>query len=88
LAILVKFYVLLGEEGNAVVVAELADRNKGAGFEAIENVASFGVGREFGGKGDVARLLGSIVSPFATWTDGPELVVRTLIQCGSAAGLR
>jgi hypothetical protein len=52
LAILVKFYVILGEEGNAVVVTELADRNKGAGFEAIKDVASFGVGREFGSKGD------------------------------------
>jgi hypothetical protein len=52
LAILVKFYVILGEEGNAVVVTELADRKKGAGFEAIEDVASFGVGREFRGKGD------------------------------------
>jgi hypothetical protein len=44
LAILVKFNVILGEEGNAVVVAELADRNKGAKLEAIEDVASFGVG--------------------------------------------
>jgi hypothetical protein len=88
LVILVKFYVILGEEGNAVVVAEVADRNKGARFEAIEDVASFGVGREFGARGTVARLLASIVSPFATWTDGPELVVRTLIQCGSAAELR
>jgi hypothetical protein len=53
LAILVKFYVILGEEGNAVVViAELANRNKGAGFEAIEDVASFGEGRESGGKGN------------------------------------
>jgi hypothetical protein len=44
LAIVEKLHVILGEEGNALVVAELANRNNGAGLEAIEDVAGFGVG--------------------------------------------
>jgi hypothetical protein len=44
LAILEKLDVVLCEKGDTVVVAELADRNKGAGLEVIEDVASFCVG--------------------------------------------
>jgi ribosomal protein S17 len=41
LAVLVDFYVILCEEGDAVVVAELADGNERTRFEVVENVAEF-----------------------------------------------
>ena len=39
--------MVLGEEGNTVVVAELADGDEGARLEIIEDVANLGLGGEF-----------------------------------------
>jgi hypothetical protein len=35
--------------------------------------------------GTAARFVVVMLSPLATWTEGPEVVVRMLVQCGSAA---
>jgi hypothetical protein len=39
-------------------------------------------------RGTMASFVVSMVLPLATWTEGPEIVLRMLVQCGAAAGSR
>jgi hypothetical protein len=41
-----------------------------------------------GAKGTVTRLVVSMFCPLATWTEGPLVVRRILVQCGSEAASR
>ena len=41
LAVFEDVYVVFGEQGYAVIVAQLADGNEGAGLEVMEDVAGF-----------------------------------------------
>ena len=56
LSIFVDFYIILSEEGHAVVVAELLEGNQGAGFEVVEKKSDFCICREFFGNGKSGAL--------------------------------
>ena len=57
LSIFVDFYIILSEEGHAVVVAELLEGNQGAGFEVVEKKTDFCIRREFFGEGKSGALV-------------------------------
>jgi hypothetical protein len=58
LAVFVNFDVVFGEQGDAIVVAELPDGDEGARLEAIEDVADFCGRREFGSEWDDGAFCG------------------------------
>jgi hypothetical protein len=86
LSVLDNLDVVLAEEGDAVIIAELADGNEGTGLEAVENVTGFLACLDNSGvRGTMTRLVVSMVSPLATRTEGPFEVGVTLVQCFLAA---
>lgn len=58
LAALVNFHVVFGEEGDAVIVTKLTERDKGARLEMVENVSDLGIFREVGGEWNDSSLSG------------------------------
>jgi hypothetical protein len=58
LAVFVNFDVIFGEQGDAIVVAELSDGDEGARLEALEDVADFGRCGKFGCEGDNGAFRG------------------------------
>lgn len=88
LSIFAHFDVVFGMKSNAVVVllAELVDADEGVGLEAVKNEAQqFGmVVESLLAKGTIALLFVSMLSPFATWTEGLLLVAVRLGFCVQA----
>ena len=79
LPIFVYLYVILGEQSNTVVVAELANENNDPDLRPSKMWLTLAWPDSSGASGTVARLVVLMFWPLTTWTDGPSVVDSTLM---------